>query len=62
MPEETQKLGSEWFKGGSALLLRVPSVVVPSEHNFVLNPAHPDCKALKISPPKPFSFHPRMWK
>jgi RES domain-containing protein len=62
VPEETQKLGSEWVKSGSALLLRVPSVVVPSERNFVLNPAHPDYKSLKISPPKSFSFDPRMWK
>jgi RES domain-containing protein len=62
VPEETQKLGSEWAKGVNALLLRVPSVVVPIESNFVLNPAHPDYKALKISPPKPFSFDPRMWK
>jgi len=62
VPEETQKLGSEWVKSGAALLLRVPSVVVPIERNFVLNPAHPDYKALKISPPKPFSFDPRMWK
>ena len=62
VPEETQKLGSEWVKSGSALLLRVPSVVVPSERNFVLNRAHPEYKALKISPPKPFSFDPRMWK
>jgi len=62
VPEETQKLGSEWVKSGSALLLRVPSVVVPSERNFVLNPAHRDCKSLKISPPKSFSFDPRMWK
>ncbi|MCK9461034.1 MAG: RES family NAD+ phosphorylase [Proteobacteria bacterium] len=62
VPEETQKLGSAWVKGGSALLLRVPSVVVPSERNFVLNPAHPDYKALKILAPKAFSFDPRMWK
>jgi RES domain-containing protein len=62
VPEETQKLGSGWVKGGSALLLRVPSVIVPSEHNYVMNPAHADAKALKISLPDPFSFDPRMWK
>jgi RES domain-containing protein len=62
VPEATQRLGSEWAKDGSALLLRVPSVIVPSERNYVLNPAHTDYRVLKISPPKPFSFDPRMWK
>ena len=62
VPEETQKLGSAWVKSGAALLLRVPSVIVPCDHNFVMNPAHPDYKTLKISSPLPFSFDPRMWK
>jgi RES domain-containing protein len=62
VPEETQKLGSAWVKSGVALLLSVPSVIVPCDHNFVMNPAHPDYKTLKISSPRPFSFDPRMWK
>jgi len=61
-PEETQRIGSAWVKRGSTLLLRVPSVIVPTEYNYVVNPAHPDHGALKISSPRPFSFDPRMWK
>jgi len=62
VPEETQKLGSQWVKEGRALLLQVPSVLVPSEYNFVLNPAHSDYRKMRIHGPEPFSFDPRMWK
>lgn len=61
-PEETQRIGNAWVEKGDTLLLRVPSVVVPTEHNYVMNPAHRDYAALKISRPRPFSFDPRMWK
>jgi RES domain-containing protein len=40
----------------------VPSVIIPSERNFVLNPAHADFGRLTILPPQPFSFDSRMWK
>ncbi|MBI2497892.1 MAG: RES domain-containing protein, partial [Opitutae bacterium] len=40
--------------------LRVPSVVVPGEFNYLLNPAHPDFKRVKIGKPEPFSFDPRL--
>jgi len=42
--------------------LRVPSVIIPEEYNYIINPAHPDFKKLRISRPEPFSFDPRMWK
>ena len=35
-------LGSEWLEAGKTLLLKVPSVIVPHESNYVLNPKHPD--------------------
>jgi RES domain-containing protein len=38
----------------------VPSVVVPSESNFVLNPAHPDFAHIRIGPAVPFPFDVRL--
>jgi RES domain-containing protein len=61
-PEEGKTLGTEWASRGFSVALRVPSVIVPSEGNYVLNPAHPDFARLVIAPPSPFSFDPRMWK
>jgi len=62
VPEEAQRLGTAWLKGESALLLAVPSVIVPRERNVLMNPAHADARALKIGKPQPFSFDPTMWK
>jgi len=61
-PDTTKQIGTDWVKASTSAVLRVPSVIVPAEHNFVLNPAHPDFKKLHISKPEPFSFDPRMWK
>jgi len=40
--------------------LRVPSVVVPSESNYVLNPAHAAFASLSIGAPVAFPFDPRL--
>jgi RES domain-containing protein len=59
-PPELQMLGDAWVKASSSLALRVPSTVVPRQHNYLLNPEHPDFGALKISPPEPFAFDMRL--
>jgi RES domain-containing protein len=61
-PAETQDLGSRWLAGDNAALLRVPSAIVPEEHNLMLDPRHPDAGNLVIGLPRPFSLDPRMWK
>jgi RES domain-containing protein len=38
----------------------VPSVVIPEEFNYLINPRHPDFNALKIGPAEPFSFDMRL--
>jgi len=40
----------------------VPSVVIPHERNFILNPANRDFAKLAIGRPEPFTFDARMWK
>ena len=59
--EETQRLGTEWVQSGRSAVLSVPSVVISSERNYVLNPAQPDFSKLQIGRPEPFSFDPRLW-
>lgn len=38
---ELQQIGSRWYHQKSSLLLRVPSAVIPKEHNFIINTKHP---------------------
>lgn len=42
-------LGSEWGLSNRSLLLRVPSAIVPSESNILVNPKHPEITRIKIS-------------
>ena len=57
---ETQVFGSEWIKARRSVALPVPSAVVSGEFNYLLNPAHPDFKRVKVGKPEPFSFDPRL--
>jgi RES domain-containing protein len=50
-------------KGVSAArsaILAVPSVIVPEERNYVLNPNHPRFPELQIGSPVACSFDPRL--
>jgi RES domain-containing protein len=61
-PDACKDLGTDWVNRGAAAVFRVPSVIVPVEHNYLLNVGHSDFKKLKISEPTDFAFDPRMWK
>jgi RES domain-containing protein len=61
-PASTRALGSAWARACRTLGLVVPSVVVPSERNVILNPRHPAFAALAIDGPSRFEFDPRMSK
>lgn len=59
-PATLQAIGDSWVEGNSSAVLRVPSTLVPGEDNFLLNPAHPDFRELRIGMPLPFRFDPRL--
>jgi len=61
-PERLADLGTAWIRAGTTAVLLVPSAIVPQEQNVLLNPAHPDFGRIRLRPPEPFSFDPRMWK
>lgn len=61
-PPTLTEVGERWLRALASVVLSVPSAVIPSEHNFILNPAHTDFDKLTIHPSEPFSFDPRMWK
>jgi RES domain-containing protein len=59
-PASTQAIGDAWVSSKRTAVLRVPSVVVPVEFNYLLNPAHPDFRRAAIGAPVPFPFDPRL--
>lgn len=35
-------IGSGWYRSQESLVLKVPSVLIPAEHNYIINYEHPD--------------------
>jgi RES domain-containing protein len=61
-PASLRSVGDEWVLGGSSAVLRVPSVIIDSEWNYLLNPAHPDFAKCVPKKAKPFRFDSRLVK
>lgn len=59
-PPALQEIGSAWVSAGDSACLKVPSAVVPGEHNMLLNPRHVDFPKLVIGPAEPFAFDERL--
>jgi RES domain-containing protein len=55
-----QRIGDSWLSEQRSLLLRVPSVIIPEEYNYVLNTQHPEFKNVRIERMEPFLFDPRV--
>ena len=60
-PSTLRQLGKVWFDAGETALMQVPSVIVPEEPNFLINPLHADFSRLVIHPPAPFEFDRRLF-
>jgi RES domain-containing protein len=57
-PPALTAIGERWFRASQTAALSVPSVVIPHERNFVLNPRHRQFAMLAVGHPEPFSFDP----
>jgi RES domain-containing protein len=61
-PPAVQLVGDSWIADARSAVLRVPSVIVPNEWNYLLNPAHADFRKITIGPKQPARFDPRLIK
>lgn len=59
--DNTQFIGTEFAKNNQAIALKVPSAIVDEEHNYIINPAHPDIRKIKIKQVMPFKFDKRFF-
>jgi RES domain-containing protein len=57
-----QALGDWWIETKESAVLEVASTVVPHEHNYLLNPAHPEFAQIATEPPALFHFDPRLFR
>lgn len=58
--KSTQQIGDDWASRGSSAVLSVPSVVVPEEHNYLLNPNHKQFAEIQVGLPVPCKIDPRL--
>jgi RES domain-containing protein len=56
-----RQLGDRWFESGDSAVLEVRSAVVSFEHNYLLNPRHPEFRQILVEPTVPFSFDERLF-
>lgn len=54
-----QFLGSKWLSELKSAILRVPSVIIKKEHNYMINPNHTDFAKIKLSGTEDFDFDKR---
>ncbi len=59
---QLQLLGDAWVKNGLSAVLDVPSVIIQSESNYLVNPAHPDFPSIEVGPAQRFDFDARLTK
>ncbi len=57
----TQELGTKWMIQAKHVVVSVPSVVVPMERNFLLNPVHPAFSKIHLGPPSAMDMDPRLF-
>jgi RES domain-containing protein len=53
-------IGDAWAAEGAALVLLVPSAIVPEEQNVLINPGHPRAGEVAVRSVRPFAFDPRL--
>ena len=58
----TQKIGDNFLEEQKGLLFRVPSVLMPEEFNYVINPLHPSMKQVKVIHQREMRFNDRLIK
>jgi RES domain-containing protein len=56
----SKNIGDEWVHSGRSAVLVVPSVIVPLEKTFLLNPKHRDFGKIKIKDAGGFYLDPRL--
>ncbi|MCU7548552.1 RES family NAD+ phosphorylase [Chitinophagaceae bacterium LB-8] len=48
VPASTKDFGTELLKKAEYLVIKIPSVVIPEEYNYLVNPLHKDSGLVKV--------------
>ncbi|MCU0325261.1 MAG: RES family NAD+ phosphorylase [Spirosomaceae bacterium] len=57
-----QNMGDDWYQSKETCILKVPSIIIPQEFNYIINTKHPDFKQIKLINKEEFWFDRRIKK
>lgn len=60
--EQLKDVGTEWVREEKTAILSVPSVVIPTELNYLVNPAHEAARRIEIVSVDPFALDTRLFR
>lgn len=52
--------GSNWALSDASAILDIPSVVIPEERNYLINPVHPDAASIRAIKQRRFTYDLRL--
>lgn len=61
-PSVLAEIGDQWIAQNTTVALQVPSCIIPSVSNYILNPRHKDFAKVKVISHENFDFDPRLKK
>lgn len=61
-PVILSEIGEKWIREGNTIALKVPSCIIHSSHNYILNCRHPEYSKVRIVERKHFKFDSRLKK
>lgn len=59
-PTILAEIGEEWIREGRSIALKVPSCVIHTSYNFILNCSHPDYGKVEVVDQRTFHFDARL--
>jgi RES domain-containing protein len=60
--ESLRHFGDDWLRAAASVAILVPSAVVRTEWNVLVNPGHSDYSRITWRKPEPFTYDVRMFK
>ncbi len=59
-PTILTEIGEKWVQKGETITLKVPSCIIHTSHNYILNCKHKDYKKVKVLDHREFFFDTRL--
>ncbi|MGF1863984.1 RES family NAD+ phosphorylase [Enterovibrio norvegicus] len=56
----SRRYGTEWLQEMTTPVIQLPSAIIASEYNFLINPMHPESRVIKIIDQRDFYYDSRL--